>query len=147
MGKKSTRRADNFGEEQRDGLRIGNEAPFESDTCANDTTLNVDPDRLAKALTWLAYGRSWRIDNAPAWLAFDEYAAQCIEEGKTLSGNALHAIVKRHDYANVRTGRTTGLNRTVLPLFTRWLVREHPGLKVELRRSFFDTLFPSGEVS
>lgn len=140
-----TRRADNFGEEQHDGLKMGNVAPFESGTCGNLTTPDIS-DRLAKALQWLAYAREWRIDNRPAWAAFEAYAEQCIEEGKLLSGNALHAIVKRHDYVNLRTGETSRLNRTVIPLFARWLLREHPGLKVELRRSFFDTLFPSEGV-
>lgn len=139
-----TRRAGNFGEEQRDGRELGNEAPFESDTCNDSTT--PDPDRLSKALAWLAYGRSWRIDNMPAWLAFEEYARQCIAEGKPLSGNALDAVVKRKDFTNLRTGETTTLNRTVIPLFVRWLLREHTGLKAELRRSFFDVLFTAGEV-
>ena len=62
------------------------------------------------------------------------------------SGNALHAIVKRRDFVNVRTGETTTLNRTVIPLFVRWLLSERPGLKAELRRSFFDVLFTAGEV-
>lgn len=141
-----TRRAADFGEEQHDGLKIGNQAPFEADTFIDDTTPYVNLDRLSKALEWLAYGRNWRIDNAPAWLAFEAYALQCESEGKLLSGNALHAIVKRHDYVNVRTGKTTTLNRTVIPLYVRWLLREHPGLKAELRRSFFDVLFPTGEA-
>ena len=141
---KKTRRADSLATEQRDGLNMGNVAPFESDTCIDDTTPGLD--RLSKALAWLAYGCSWRIENMPAWLAFEGYARQCIAEGKPLSGNALHAIVKRHDFVNVRTGETTTLNRTVIPLFVRWLLREHPGLKAELRRSFFDVLFTAGEV-
>lgn len=144
--KDKTRRADNFGEEQHDGLKLGNEAPFESGTCNDSTTPDVDLDRLSKALAWLAYGRSWRTDNMPAWLAFEQYARQCIAEGKPLSGNALHAIVKRHDFVNLHTGETTTLNRTVIPLFVRWLLREHPGLSAELRRSFFDVLFSPGEV-
>lgn len=144
--KGNTRRAGNFGEEQRDGLKMGNEAPFESDTCNDSTTPDVDLDRLSKALAWLAYGRSWRIENMPAWLAFEDYADQCIAKDKPLSGNALHAIVKRKDFVNLRTGRTTTLNRTVIPLFVRWLLRERPGLKAETRRSFFDVLFSPGEV-
>lgn len=147
-----TRRAETLASEQRDGLNVGNEAPIEAATCVDSTTptrhdadrLAADLDRYAKALRWLNYARDWRIDNLPAWRAFEAYAAECVAEGKPLSGNALHAIVKRRDYVNVRTGKTSTLNRTVLPLFTRWLLRETPGLKVELRRSFFDCLF--GEV-
>lgn len=139
-----TRRAGNFGEEQRDGREL-TDVDAMLRVAGPDHRTTVDPDRLAKALAWLAYGRSWRIDNMPAWLAFEQYARQCESEGKLLSGNALHAIVKRHDFVNLRTGETTTLNRTVLPLFVRWLLRERPGLKAELRRSFFDVLFP-GEV-
>ena len=142
---KNTRRAGNFGEEQRDGREL-TDVDAMLRVAGPDHRTTVDPDRLSKALAWLAYGRSWRIDNAPAWHAFEGYADQCIAEGKPLSGNALHAIIKRHDYANTRTGTTTTLNRTVLPLFVRWLLRERPGLEAELRRSFFDVLFP-GEVA
>lgn len=141
----NTRRADNFGEEQHDGLKDGNVTRFESDTCIDSSTRNTDQDRLAKALRWLSYARDWRIENQSAWAAFEAYADSCITEDKTLSGNALHAIIKRHDYVNTRTGKTTGLNRTVLPLFSRWLLCERPSLKVELRRSFFDVLFPKEE--
>lgn len=143
--KSGTRRAETLASEQHDGRKLTDvEAMLR--VAGPDYGTTSDPDRLSKALEWLAYGRSWRIENAPAWAAFEAYAAACIEEGKLLSGNALHAIVKRKDFMNIRTGATTRLNRTVIPLFVRWLLREHPGLKAELRRSFFDVLFP-GEVT
>lgn len=144
---KKTRRAGNFGEEQRDGEREnGNYAALRvADSRPHVTTSGDESDVLAKALRWQAYGREWRADNAPAWQAFEAYADECIEEGKLLSGNALHAIVKKNDYVNLRTGKTTSLNRYVLPLFTRWLLREHPGLRAELRRSFFDVLFDADQ--
>ena len=142
---KETRRAGNFGEEQRDGRELTDVETLLR-VAGPDHRTTVDPDRIEKALAWLAYGRCWRIENMPAWLAFEEYADQCIAKGKQLSGNALHAIVKRKDFVNLRTGRTTTLNRTVIPLFVRWLLRERPGLKAETRRSFFDVLFP-GEVA
>ena len=135
---KNARRAGNFGEEQRDGLTNGNQL------LSADTSLDYRRgalDLIEKALHWQRYATRWRIDNADAWHAFEEYAEQCIAEEQTLSGNALHAIVKRHDFVNARTGKTTTLNRTVLPLFARWLLIEHPSLRVELRRSFFDVLF------
>lgn len=145
--KNKTRRAESLPTEQRDGRELTDvEALLRVAGPYQSTTPDVDPDRLSKALAWVSYARNWRIDNMPAWLAFEEYARQCIAEGKPLSGNALHAIVKRHDFVNLHTGETTTLNRTVIPLFVRWLLREHPGLSAELRRSFFDVLFSPGEV-
>lgn len=142
-----TRRAETLASEQRDGRKLTDEEALLRDAGPDHrTTSDVDPDRLAKALRWLAYAREWRIDNAPAWLAFEAYALQCESEGKLLSGGVLYAILKRHDFVSLRTGKTTTLNRTVIPLFVRWLLREHPGLRAELRRSFFDLLFLSGEV-
>lgn len=144
---KKTRRAGNFGEEQRDGVREnGNEASLSvADSRPHLTTSGEESERMTKALRWQAYAREWRADNAPAWQAFEAYADECIAEGKLLSGNALHAILKRK-FVNLRTGKTTSLNRYVLPLFTRWLLREHPGLRAELRRSFFDALFDADQM-
>lgn len=135
---KKTRRADSLATEQRDGLKTRS-VPSSADSFDQSTT--VDPDQLAKALRWLRYGTSWRFENPTAWAAFEKYASECVEEGKRLSGNALHAIIKRKDFPNARTGCTTRLNRNVLPLFVRWLLVEHPDLTAELRRSYFDLLF------
>lgn len=136
-----TRRAESRQSQQHDGLKNGtplSKAHTEDQYTADE---GRDPDRTEKALRWLAYGRAWRAENPSAWAAFEEYADQCVKEGKLLSGNALHAIVKRRDYTNVRTGKTATLNRYVLPLFVRWLLSEHACLRAELRGSFFDALF------
>lgn len=144
---KKTRRAGEFGDQQRDGLNeYGNEASLCVAVSQDQYTASGDDsDLMAKALRWQAYAREWRAENKPAWQAFEAYAEECIEEGKPLSGNALHAILKRN-FVNLRTGETTSLNRYVLPLFVRWLLREHPGLRAELRRSFFDVLFDADQM-
>ena len=137
---KNTRRAETLASEQRDGLMSGGNLLSLADSLFDQST-TAGLDQLSKALRWLHYGTNWRIENPTAWAAFEEYASECIEQGKLLSGNALHAIIRRKDFVNIKTGRTTRLNRNVLPLFVRWLLVEHPDLTAELRRSYFDLLF------
>lgn len=145
--KAKPRRADEFGDQQRDGQMIGNVALSESGTCPDCTTSEVDPKLVhyQKACSWASRGVLWRLDCPEAWASFERIAASCIAEGRRLSGDMLSERIRRKDYTSRRSGKVVTLNNTLVPYFVRVLLREHPELKAELRRSFFDVLFSSGK--
>ena len=131
---KSTRRAGDFGEGQRDGLVGENGA---SPLLKKEYT----PEQLDRAVDVLEAACDWRADNPAAWAYIVRTAEALAAEGRRIGAQHLIELVRAKDFADVH-GKPTRTNNSFAPVFARWLAQDHPewASLIELRDSVLDKL-------
>lgn len=134
---KKTRRAGNFGEEQRDGRKLDSVAPFEAAICDDDTT---------RTLALVREGREWVKACPEAWNAARRHALDRARAGRRVTWHDVASVVTSRDYLDHRDGRDVRLDNSLGPLLMRWIVVLHPETApfVERRRSRFDEVEVGG---
>ena len=139
---KKNRRAGEFGDQQRGGDKYG------IITDADSGVQYIAPDSVREQAH---DGEVWVEEHPGAWLAFCDYADECIKYGRRFSGNHLPKILVDHDFegrqkrdlVNHRTGEDASISRTLYAYLVRKLVTEKPDLRplVQLCHSRFDLCF------
>lgn len=84
--------------------------------------------------------------NKPMQDSFTEWASNEAAHERRFSPQRFFEVRRWQDHVDDSGERET-INNTHIPLFTRFLLEQHPDLKhwCELRRSHWDTLFAGGD--
>lgn len=120
--KDEARPAGKFADEQRDGRE--------------DSTLTEYHSRIfAEAET------RWK-DNGPLRESFTAWAENEAENGRRFSPQRFFEVRRWQDHVDDK-GKPERIDNTHIPIFTRFMLAEHPELRewCELRRSRFDAMF------
>ena len=142
---KKNRRAAGRQTRQRDGVESGiNHASL----CDADSGVQYTPDGVRELVH---DGEVWVEEHPGAWLAFCDYADECIRTGRPFAGNHLSKVLSDHDFegrqkrdlVNHKTGEDASISRTLYAYLVRRLITEKPDLRplVQLRHSRFDPCF------
>lgn len=143
---KDARRADNFAEEQRDGLEPdlenGVEGQPDSITSSRfEPVPGYSTEQLERARDTVRDAWVWRKSNPRAWNHLVVTAIILADKEQRVGVRGLVEEVRRKDFADVY-GIPTVTNNSFEPVFARWLIAEHPRLKgyVETRASALDVV-------
>lgn len=142
---KKNRRADEFGDQQRGDGKGGID---HASLCDADSGVQYTPDSVRELVH---DGEVWVEEHPGAWLAFCDYADECIRTGRPFAGNHLSKVLSDHDFegrqkrdlVNHKTGEDASISRTLYAYLVRKLITEKPALRplVHLRHSRFDPCF------
>ena len=143
--KEDTRRASNFGREQRGGCEDGEERAEVRSSRTNDDTSKADAkhvdDSIDRARRTLRRANEWYRRNPRAWRYIVRRAMHLAEEGQRIGVRRLVEEVRAHDFADI-AGCATRTNNSFVPVFARKLVTQWPTLApfIELRTSALDAV-------